>query len=196
MNVQRSITMSFEDYLAWEETQAEKHELVGGRPVLRRLRLMAGGTEFHAQIAANLVRAIGNRLAGGPCRVFGSDFKIRSPTGNARYPDVMIKCSEADGKSLFTTEPRVLMEVLSASNASPLDQFRLLQDYKAFASVEYIVFLAQEQPQAVVWTRQDDDWAQAEFDGLEETLELPSLAVSLPFAEIYDGVAFEPPAEE
>lgn len=190
MNVQRSAEMSFEDYLAWENAQAEKHEFVSGRPVLRRLRLMAGGTEAHAHIAANLIAAFTPRLRGGPCRVFGSDFKIKSPTGNARYPDVMVKCAPPTPRQLFTTEPRVLIEVLSPSNDA-LDQFRLLEDYKAFASAAHIAFIAQERAQALIWTREGEVWTRADLDGAEASLALPALGLAIPFSEICDGVTFD-----
>ena len=42
----------------------------------------------------------------------------------------------------------------------------------------------------------NDGWVQNEIDGLDQTLVLPSLNISVPFAEIYDGVTFEAPKEQ
>lgn len=185
----RPATMSFEDYLAWESAQEEKHEFVDGVPVPRRLRLMAGGTLQHAGIAANIVVALQNRLRGGLCRAVGSDLKVRSATGNARYPDVIVNCSPLS-LTLVAPEPRVLLEVLSPSNNTS-HQVRLVADYQATPTVEQIVFVQQESPGAQVWTRAADGWRVEAFDALEAVLPLTSVGVELPLGEVYDGVAFE-----
>ena len=44
--------LTFDSFLAWEERQPERFELVGGV-----VRLMAGGTEGHDRIGANIFAA-------------------------------------------------------------------------------------------------------------------------------------------
>jgi hypothetical protein len=93
--------ISVDDFLDWELTQDQKWELVDGVPILRETRLMAGGTAKHSQIAVNIMLAIGPQLRGGPCRVYGSDLKVRNAT-SARYPDVTIDCgTRADAKAFL-----------------------------------------------------------------------------------------------
>jgi Uma2 family endonuclease len=185
----RTPSMSFEDYLVWEADQVEKHEYVDGVPVLRRLRLMSGGTYVHIALAANIVGSLRERLRGGPCRAVGSDLKVRSLTGNARYPDVVVDCGPLS-RTLIAPDPRVLFEVLSPSN-STAHQVRLVADYQAMPSVQQIVFIEQDRPAAMVWSRTDQGWAVDAIEGLETILPLSTLGVELPLVEVYEGVTFE-----
>lgn len=182
--------MSVEAFLAWEEAQEEKWELVDGEPMLRRTRMMAGGTPQHALIAANLIIALGNRLRGGPCRVYTSDLKVRSDAA-VRYPDVTVDCVTA--RSAKTAQaPKVLFEVLCPSN-STFQQMRLLADYQAIETVEEIVFISQEAPEAQSWRRVANGWTLHDHQSLESEIPIAALDFALPMAEIFAGAEFDPP---
>jgi len=188
---------TFEEYLAWEAKQEEKWELVDGYAVRRSERWwfdpatgMAGATWRHNAIVANLITGLNNRLRGGPCRAFPSDIKARSPRGNTRYPDVTVECGRPGSDSLVSAEPRVLIEVLSPSN-SLRQQLQLLDDYQAMEAVQQIVFIEQGRASLLVWTRGEGGWPRDAVEGLEATLDLPSLQTALPLAEIYEGVEFD-----
>lgn len=189
--------MSFDEYLAWEADQEEKWELVDGSPVPRSDRWwrdpvtgMAGATFGHNRLVANLMTGLNTRLRGGRCVALPSDLKVRSPTGNARYPDVVVECGSPARNSLLAAEPRVLFEVLSPSNTIR-QQMRLVADYQAVRSVEQVVFVEQTRPGALVWTRNPDGWRAETYDGLDAALPLTALGVELPMAEVYEGLAFE-----
>jgi len=178
--------MTIPEFLAWEALQEEKHELVDGFPLPRRLRAMSGGTRRHALIGTNAASALRNRLRGGPCRAYGSDLKVASPTGRVRYPDALVECGRGDPNSLVAIEPKAMIEVLSPSNTF-LHQERVLEDYQAIESVEYVVFLHQDQPLAFVWRREGAAWTREVMEGLERELHLPALGIALPMAELYEG---------
>lgn len=63
-----------ESFLAWENRQKLRDELIGGV-----VHLVAGGTRAHDTIASNVIRLIGNGLEGTPCQVHGSNLEVRSP---------------------------------------------------------------------------------------------------------------------
>jgi Uma2 family endonuclease len=191
MNARTRIRMSFEDYLAWEARQEEKHELVDGYPVLRRiLRGMSGGTMAHSYIAGNLREAIRARLPrGGPCRAMGSDFKVKSPSGNGHYPDVTIDCSASWG-DLVAQAPTVVAEVLSPSNTDK-DLETRRADYQAIPSVAHIAYVEQDHASIELWTRDGALWRRSLSQGERGVLELPAVGVSAPLAEIYADVLFE-----
>lgn len=188
--------MTFEEYLEWEALQEEKWELIDGQPVLRSARWsydpvtgMAGATYGHNLVIANLLGGLNRRLRPGPCRALPSDIKTRSPTGNTRYPDVTVECGSPDFSSLASAEPRVLFEVLSPSNTLK-QQLKLLDDYQAVPAVAQIVWLEQDRPSALSWTREGEGWRRQELEGVEAVLELPSLDVSLPLSEVYEDFGF------
>lgn len=187
---------TWDEYMAWEAEQEEKWELVDGYAVPRSARWdfdpatgMAGATQAHNLAVANLLTAIAPRLRGGSCRALPSDIKTRVPSGGGRYPDVTVQCGGIELASLLSSEPRVLFEVLSKSNTLR-QQMRLLADYQAVPTVQQIVFLEQHRPTLISWTRSTDGWSLQELEGLDAVLDLPSLGVVLPLAEIYDGFPF------
>ena len=181
--------MSVEDYLAWEAAQEEKWELVDGFPVLRRIRLLAGGATYvHSRLAANIIAALHPKLRGGPCSVHTADLKVKAESA-VRYPDVSIDCG-TPYTSLVAFTPRVLFEVLSPSTGA-FTQTRVLADYQSIASVEQIVFFSQDGPEAQSWRRIEKGWAFAEHHGREAVIGLDSVGLELPLAEVYAEVEFE-----
>lgn len=188
----RPASMTMEEYLTWEAAQAEKHEFVDGQVIPRRMRMMAGGTGRHARLAANAIRALGNALRGGPCAPYGSDLKVQCATGSARYPDVTVDCSPLTGRAVFAQDPRVVIEVLSPANDT-MAITRLMYDYQSIASLSAIVFVAQDAPYMQVFAREGAGWRLVEVNGLEGGAALPGLDVTLPMAELYEGVSFDPP---
>jgi Uma2 family endonuclease len=191
----RPEAMDIGTFLAWEDAQEEKHELIDGVPVLRRLRLMSGRSPEHALIAANIIRSLGNRLRAGPCRPFTSDLRVIMADGGLRYPDATVLCRPLRKGEQTVSDPKVLFEVLSPSN-KPLQLTRLLHDYQGIASVAHIALVSQDGPFVQLWSRDGANWALAETEGMDGQLALPAIEVTLPLAEFYDGVelaALAPP---
>lgn len=180
--------MDLESFLAWEDAQEEKHELIDGAPVPRRLRLMVGGTPEHALIAMNIGAALHPRLRNGPCRPFSSDLRVLMANGDLRYPDVTVLCRPLRRGEKAVSDPKVLFEVLSPSN-NPLQMTGLLHAYQNVASVEHIALVNQEAPFVQLWSRAANGWMFTEIEGAEAILPLPAIDAELAFAEIYDGVA-------
>lgn len=183
--------MSEAEYLAWEEGQEERHELIDGHPVARSLRMMSGGTSAHALLCASMASALRRRTRGGPCRGYGGELKIRSPTGAVRYPDAMVDCGPLNLRSYFASEPAIVVEVLSPSNTAR-EQARLLWDYQAVPSIQQIIFLEQDAPAGFAWTRDEQAWRLSEFDGWEAAITLGPLGVELLLSEVYEDILPRP----
>ena len=62
------ILRTVDEFLAWENQQAERYEFVGGV-----LTLMAGGTENYDLVGINVAAVLNQRLRGTPCRVWARD---------------------------------------------------------------------------------------------------------------------------
>jgi Uma2 family endonuclease len=97
------------DYLSWEEKQKTKFELHHGFVVA-----FAGGTAAHDTVANN-VRAALKRLFPSPCRMVGSDVKLRISAETFFYPDAVVVCNPVSDGATFLEGPRIVAEVLSRS---------------------------------------------------------------------------------
>lgn len=107
--------MTAEEYLAWDAGQTEKTEFIAGE-----VFAMAGGEDRNATVAGNLYIALRQHLGGSPCRVYGSDVKLRVEAADCFfYPDLMVTCSASDlADRLIKREPMLVAEVLSPSTGA------------------------------------------------------------------------------
>ena len=64
--------MSVEEYLAFEEASDVKHEYVDGH-----VYAMSGAHSRHERIVGNIYAHLWIAARGGPCRVYGSNLKVR-----------------------------------------------------------------------------------------------------------------------
>src|SRR5437763_7683955 len=84
--------LSETEYLALERAAPSKSEFFAGE-----IFAMAGGSAMHSLIAANLIRELGSKLRGGPCKAFTSDLRLKvAATGLLTYPDVSVVCSQLE----------------------------------------------------------------------------------------------------
>lgn len=173
------------DYLALEEANEERHELVGGV-----MYAMAGETTTHNTLAGRLYVAISSHLpAGGRCRPFINGVKLRLPVATTfYYPDVMVTCDPRDTDLRFVQHPRVIIEVLSESTQQTDRREKLFAYLQIEALEEYILVssLARE----VVVHRRADGWAPQALPAGEAALHLASLDLQVPLDRIYEGVMF------
>jgi Uma2 family endonuclease len=81
--------MTYEEYLRALELSGVKLEYCGGE-----IYAMAGGSPAHADLAAAMMRLLGNALL-GRCRISSSDLKVRiEATDLSTFPDVTVVCGE------------------------------------------------------------------------------------------------------
>lgn len=151
------------------------------------IHMMAGGTRRHARVQGNIFAALAIRLRGSGCAPYGPDMAARTRDLSVRYPDVSVYCGSEtpdrdDDKA--DPQPRAVFEVLSAGTART-DLRIKLEEYLALSSIDTIVFvdIATERLRIVQrtgpsgWT----DISHAE----PHDIELPSLNVTIPHAEIF-----------
>lgn len=120
------------DYLAWEPAQLDRHEYLDGE-----VFAMAGAEDRHVTVSMNIAFALRQHLSGSPCRTYISDMRLRVAAANSYfYPDVLVTCSATDlVLPLFKTEPKLIIEVLSASTAA-FDRGLKFSHYRSLASLE------------------------------------------------------------
>ena len=179
-------TLSVEEYLELEENSTVKHEYLDGH-----VYAMAGGTVDHGTIAVNVLAALRSQLRGGPCRVYNSDVKVRVGPRRFVYPDVSVSCDprdHADGRALFISHPRLVVEVLSPKTAE-YDQGDKFGMYRALESLETYVLIATERVAVEVRTRQAEGAWEAAHVGPGEEVTLPSIGCRCAIAAFYEDTA-------
>lgn len=185
MNLALRRPMTLAEFLDWEDRQELKYEFDGFGPVA-----MTGGTAAHAAIQGNLAVAFKSRLRGQPCQFYGNDLKIEV-AGRIRYPDGFVVCSPISNSTKVVKDPVVVFEVLSESTSST-DRIVKTREYAATPSIRRYVILEQDRIAATVFSRVGGDWIAHVLVG-DATLDMPEVGLSLPLAELYEGLTFEDP---
>ncbi len=177
---------SIEEYLELENVATEKHEYYQGE-----IFAMSGAKMAHNLRARNLLVSLTLKLRGKPCQPFGSDLRIHIEKNTLfTYPDISVICGEPmslNNDGLNFLNPIIIFEVLSPSTRKydREEKFKLYQDIPTLE--EYILV----EPEAILieaWQINSQGiWEIKEYNDINETLELPSVAVSLELKDIYEG---------
>jgi Uma2 family endonuclease len=178
-----------ESYLAWEETQSERHEYFGGE-----VFAMSGGTDAHYTILGNFFASLKSALAGTTCRPFVSGMKVRIEAADAvLYPDVFVTCDARDKapeSALAKGHPLLIVEVLSDSTAA-YDRGRKFELYQQIAELQEYLIIEQDRAHADLFRKNAEGLWVLHPIAADGTITLQSLNVSLPLAGLYADVELE-----
>jgi Uma2 family endonuclease len=178
--------LSPEEYLALERNSEFKSEYVDGVAYA-----MAGGSERHNLIAANVIIALGVQLRDRPCRVYPSDLKVRLPNSKRFfYPDVSVVCGDvqfADEKRDVILNPIVVVEVLSDSTEA-FDRGKKFLSYQQIESLKEYLLVAQDEFVVEHFLRQEAGWFYTKASGSEAAIVLPALNCRVDLGDIYNKV--------
>lgn len=191
MAVAEKITrMTEAEYLALERAAETKSEFYDGE-----VFAMAGGTRWHSLICANLIREVSGRLKGAAdCMTFTSDLRVKvEATGLLTYPDLSVVCGAQrylDTHNDTLLNPTLLAEVLSDSSEA-YDRGKKFEHYRQITSCREYLLVSHREPRLEQFIRQgNNDWVMREAAGMDSSLELPSLRITLPLAEVFAQVEF------
>lgn len=132
MSEQAVTTLTPAEFLAWEQRQPDRHELVGGR-----VYVMSGGTERHELMTTHLYSLLAAGAASQRCRAFHATRKLQVASGDLYYPDVMVSCGGAADVQ-FEADATVLVEVLSPSTRGQ-DRREKVRAYGTLPSITHYV---------------------------------------------------------
>jgi Uma2 family endonuclease len=152
--------------------------------------MMTGASNYHDTIVVNIILAIGNQLRGGRCRVTTPDTAVRTRIKSLRRPDVAVTCDEPKPDSYEAGKPRLVVEVLSPSNAG-IGWQRKIEEYRGREGLAYILLVESSGIGATLLTRHGDGWETADFDSLDDVIRLDEIECQLPMRHVYEGLAFE-----
>jgi Uma2 family endonuclease len=181
--------MTVDDFLCWEgDGTPTSYELIDGVP-----RAMAPGSVAHARIQSNIIVAIGIHLRGSRCGVFTTPGvrPLMRADWNFRIPDIGVSCAPQRQGERMLTDPILLIEVLSPSNA--LETYENIRAYATLPSVaELIVVHSTRMTVELLHKSEAGVWpANPTIITEGGVVELRSVGLTLPLAEIYTGTHLE-----
>jgi Uma2 family endonuclease len=182
--------LTVEEYLAFEEKSEIRHEFFNGE-----IFAMAGRTFNHSIIATNLIAHLRDLVKSRGCVVSNADLRIKvEATGLLTYPDAGVICGapQLDYRPADTlTNPTLIAEVLSPSTES-YDRGVKFEHYRQIPSLTTFLLVRQDAPQIEQYVRETQfKWEYRTATGLDATMELPALGVTLSLSEIFGGIQFE-----
>ncbi len=134
--------ISIEEYLQAEKSSPIKHEYIQGQ-----IYAMAGASDAHVTITANLVALLRNHIRGTGCRLYVADMKARIESLDIfYYPDIMVTFDSRDTQfEYFKRYPSLIIEVLSPSTEA-LDRGDKFSDYQELDTLQEYVLVSQNKP--------------------------------------------------
>lgn len=181
-----NIYISPEEYLTLERKAEYKSEYVDGE-----MFAMAGGSERHNLIVANIIAGLHSQLFGSSCRVYPSDLKVRAPKPRYfYYPDVSVVCGETkfhDEHKDVVLNPIVIFEVQSEGTAA-FDRGKKFQDYQQLETLAEYILVSQDEALVEHYVKQKNgSWIYTKSSGLETGLVLPTIKCELKLSFIYNN---------
>ena len=176
--------VTVEEYLLLEEAAQEKYEYVEGDVVA-----MAGATEEHNWIVANLMREIGSFLKGKGFDIFPSDFRVTTPAAKSYfYPDATIVCGDTEMQpDVFDTllNPVIIFEVVSNGTENIDRGYKFFHYQQILSLQEYVLVDSRTYAVEIIRRQANDLWKFDKFSPDNKQLHLTSIDCTLSFDDIY-----------
>ncbi len=185
VHARKTEPMSVEEFFAFTDSRPddEKWELIEGEPVLQ-----ASASWRHQRIVTNLLYCLeAIRLERRPSWSAVPGIGVRVSDTSLSEPDVLIR-PNTDEAIHECDDALVAIEVLSESTADRDLRWKR-KAYARVASLLYYVVIAQDAVEVVVFARAAK-FAEQRLESLDAALDLATLGISLPLAEIYRDIEF------
>lgn len=183
--------LSVREYFPLAEASPNKLEFKAGE-----LIDMAGASFNHNRIAMNIGGELRSLLRSRSCQTTGSGARVKVADDRYCYPDVSVVCGDVAFDPLdpgvTLTNPSLIFEVLSPTTEA-MDRGEKFFRYIRLPSLQEYFLVAQNQPRVESFFRQRDGvWSVGPVaEGMQSSVQITSLDVQLPLAEIYSNVRFD-----
>jgi Uma2 family endonuclease len=184
--------MSIEEYLALVEQDPEHaYEYLDGR-----VYMMTGGTPDHAIIGSNVNGLLQAFLRGRRCIVYNKDVYLQLSERYRVCPDVTVSCDPRDrGAREVIRYPSLVVEVLSPTTEAR-DRGQKSLQYRSSPSIQEYVLISSEIPLVEVFRREKQGFWSLYTLAIDDTIELTSLDLRFPVADVYQNTSFLEEATE
>ncbi len=173
------------EYLEIEIQTGERYQFFNGL-----IKQMAGSSIEHNRISRNILSALDASLD-VMYESFGSDQKIYLPKYNFYvYPDAVVVCDAPiiTNKGQAILNPILIVEVLSNSTEEYDNGQKFLQ-YQSIPTFKEYMLVRQDTAEVTTFFREESDlWRSKEVLGLENSVLLKSVQLSLAMDKIYKKV--------
>jgi Uma2 family endonuclease len=189
----RERLFTIEDWLAYEGEPDRLYELIDGRLVA-----MNPPKAWHGDIASQLAGICRDALQGRfPCRVRSqAGIEItREPRAKGYIADLAVTCEPFDVNRPLMAEPRLVVEVVSASTGR-FDQTGKLADYQSLPTIEEIWLVFSEARLVLQAVRQPGQgWSKPDSFIGRASFHSAVLGVTVELDDIYRFTPMGQPAE-
>lgn len=178
--------LTIEEYLLFEKESNQKHEYYKGE-----IFAMSGASNRHNWIFKNLYGNLTHQLKGHRCQPFGPDMRMHILENTLfTYPDISIYCGDPTSTSFdldTVVNPTIIIEILSRSTEDydRGNKFKLYRDIPTLK--EYILVDSEEIDVEAFRINDKGFWELEERRFLTEVLTIPTLQLTVPLTEIYEG---------
>jgi Uma2 family endonuclease len=186
-----------EQYLELERAALTKSEYLDGKiyPMDGAILGMAGASERHNLIVANLVGELRAAVKGRSCRTYPSDMKVEvGPKGLFAYPDVSVVCGQPrfhDDVRDMLLNPTLIVEVLSSSTEA-YDRGAKFAQYRKISTLTDVLFVSTDTTRVEHFSRQPNgQWLLSDISDIQDSVEIVSIDCELAMSEIYALVEFD-----
>ncbi len=182
------------EYLALEESTGEKWEFFDGQVYV--WEAMAGTTAPHARITTSVSTLLDSGVDPNRCNVFSVDLKLSiKALRRYRYPDLSVVCGELDMDPQLRhamLNPTLLVEVTSKSSFTADYTSKAEQYMRHVPSLRDYLIVVQHEPFATLQSRASEGaaWQTTHVSGLDATIHLPSIDVTLSLREVYRNIVW------
>ncbi|MGH2506098.1 MAG: Uma2 family endonuclease [Ktedonobacteraceae bacterium] len=186
--------MSVSDFFDLVATDPHnRYEYIDGE-----VRMMTGGKPRHAAIGNNIGSILHNLLRSRLCMVFNSDVCVKLSETRYVCPDATVSCdprdrdagNEDEEEERFIHYPCLVVEVLSSGTKS-YDRGVKSHLYQDCPTIQEYLLIDTEAPKVQLYRRESSELWTIHLLPLDGTVELTSIGVSFPVAEIYEKTCFD-----
>jgi Uma2 family endonuclease len=174
---------SFDEFIAWENAQPDKHEFVRGE-----VFAMVGARRVHNTLAGNVYASLKQQLKGSPCQAFIETAKLQTAAGDIFYPDVFVTCDPQDLRTeqIFSA-PTVIVEVLSPSTQA-YDRGLKFTLYRSLPSLREYALVDPDTREVQLFRRGDDGlFTLHDLSGAPQ-LQFASIVCTVSAEDLFDGI--------
>ena len=177
--------MTLEEFLRWDDGTETRYEMIGGFPVA-----MPPSVEAQRILTVRLVTRIDTALAGRrPCNAQVNAGVAPTRCADSFFvADIAATCGTLDPQRQAIKDP-FLIEILLPS-AERHDRRVKLPAYRQISTVQEIVLIASDGHYAELHRRVGEQWITEILRGAAARLALTTVGIEIPFADLYDGIAF------